>query len=166
MKTSRKNLILMMVLLLGICLLLTGCSNTAKKPYTPTPQTNQSNRTTTPAPNMTNTANTTQVASRSAAEANKVAGVNKATAVVTGKRIYVGLDLKANLEQSKSAAIEKTVAERVKKSESGYTVMVTSDIDTVTRLKKIAEGIAQGKPISSFTTELKDIDTRMTPKVK
>lgn len=152
-----------MVFMLGTCLLLAGCNNTAKKPYTPTPQTN--NRTETVTPNNT-TGSAVQVANRSAAEANKVSGVNKATAVVTGKRIYIGLDLNAKLEASKSAAIEKTVLNQVKKMNPGYTVMVTSDADTVTRLKNIAQGVAQGKPLTSFTTELKDIDSRMTPKTK
>lgn len=157
MRSSKKIMVLIMVFLLGICLLQAGCNNAAEKPYTQTPQTDNTS---------TDTTTANQVAKRSAAEANKVSGVNKATAVVTGKRIYIGLDLDANLEQNKSAEVEKMVADRVKNAESAYTVLVTSDIDTVTRLKKIAAGVAQGKPISSFTTELKDIDSRLTPNVE
>lgn len=168
MKSSRKLIILIMVFMLGICLLLAGCNNAAKKPYTPTPQTNNNNpKVTTPSPSTnTNTTSSAQIAKRSAAEANKVAGVNKATAVVTGKRIYLGLDVAADISASKSAEIEKMAADKVKNAEPGYTVMATADADTVTRIKNIAEGIAAGKPVSSFTTELKDIDSRLTPTVE
>lgn len=157
MKSSRKLMIVIMVFLFSATMLLAGC-NTAKKPVTPTPQTTKDT-------NIT-TSNAKQVANQCAAEANKVSGVNKATAVVSGKTIYIGLDMNANLEKSKSAEIERTVLNRIKELHPGYTVMVTSDADTVTRIKNVAEGVAQGKPISSFSKELQDIDTRITPKVK
>lgn len=162
MRSSQKSIIIMMVLILGTCLLSTGCSS-AKKPVTPTPQTTRETENTTPAPTTTNAM---QVANRSAAEANKVAGVNEATAVITGKTMYIGLDLDANLGKDKVAEVEKTVLNRVKELEPSYTIMVTSDADTVTRIKNVSQGIVQGKPLSSFSKEIQDIDSRITPKAK
>lgn len=162
MRSFQKILIIMMVLMLGTSLLLAGCTS-AKKPVTPTPQTTKKTETVTPNPTTTNA---TQVAKRSAAEANKVAGVNEATAVVTGKTMYIGLDVDANLDKNKVAELEKTVLNRIKESEPTYTIMVTSDADTVTRIKNVAQGVVQGKPISSFSKELQDIDSRITPRAK
>ncbi len=162
MRFARKLILMIMVSMLGACLLLAGC-NVAKKPYTPTPQTSKKTEITTPTPTTTNAM---QVANRSAAEANKVAGVNKATAVITGKNMYIGLDLNAKLGKDKVAAVEKTVLSQVKKMEPSYTIIVTSDVDTVTRIKEVSQGVAQGKPISSFSKELQDINTRTKPMVK
>jgi len=143
-------------------LVLAGCSS-AKKPVTPTPQTTKKTENTTPAPTTTNAQ---QVAKRCAAEANKVSGVNEATAVITGKTMYIGLDLNNNLSKSKVEEVEKTVLNRVKEMEPSYKIMVSSDADTVTRIKNVAQGVVQGKPISSFSKELQEIDSRITPKVK
>jgi YhcN/YlaJ family sporulation lipoprotein len=173
LKTSKYIPLLFITLLIGLSLITAGCSSYTKKPTLPTSNTQEPSTTVTPdnstaAPNATSPAPTypTEVANRAATEANKVTGVNKATAIVSGKTIFVGLDLKANIDKQKSAAIEKAVLDQVKKVESGYTVMVTSDIDTVTRIKNVAQGVAQGKPLSSFTNEITNITTRLTPKIK
>jgi len=154
----------MMVCTIAFSLLLTGCQ-TSKKPYTPTPTTKKP-YVTTPTPNTTNTSTNKQATMQAAAEAQKVSGVRSATAVISGKMLYVGLDLNANLEKTKSAMVEKEVLNKVKKLYPNYTVMVSSDIDTVTRIKKVAQGIAAGKPLSSFSKEIQDIGTRMTPSAK
>jgi len=167
LKHFKKLLLIMMVCTIAFSLLLTGCQ-TSKKPYSPTPTTKKPYMTT-PTPNTTNTTNTTnskQATMQAAAEAQKVSGVRSATAVISGKMLYVGLDLNANLEKTKSAMVEKEVLNKVKKLYPNYTVMVSSDIDTVTRIKKVAQGIAAGKPLSSFSKEIQDIGTRMTPSAK
>lgn len=182
MKNSKSILLVLITILIGISLVIGGCSTTAKKPaenYTKTPATPKTPTTpqvvkkpvqtlpnTPVTPNTTSTAYPKDVANRVADAAGKVEGVNKATAVVSGKVIYVGLDLKSNLGKMTSAEIEKKVMDKVKNMESGYTVSVTSDIDTVTRIKNVAMGITQGKPISSFKNELENINTRLTPKSK
>ncbi|NLV22847.1 MAG: YhcN/YlaJ family sporulation lipoprotein [Syntrophomonadaceae bacterium] len=163
MKQAKKILLILMVCTLGLSLLLAGCQTT-KKPMTPAPTSKKPN-VTTPAP-TTNTTTDKQVTMKAAAEANKVSGVRSATAVIAGKTIYIGLDLDANLEKTKSAMVEKEVLNKVKKLYPSYTVMVSSDIDTVTRIKKVAQGIAAGKPLTSFSNEIKDIGTRMTPRTK
>ncbi len=134
-----------------------GCQ-AAKKP-TPTPATPAAPRVVTPAPTYPR-----NVADRVAAEAKKVKNVRSATIVISGKNIYLGLDLNANIEKSKRAAVEKTVLDRVKQMEPNYTIHVTSDADTVTRIKKVAQGIAGGKTISSFDREIREIANRIKPK--
>jgi YhcN/YlaJ family sporulation lipoprotein len=171
LKTSKSVLLMFITLLIGVSLIAGGCSSAAKKPLQPMPSTPVPS---TPVPNTPMTPDTTspaptyptEVANRAATEAGKIMGVNKATVIVSGKIIYIGLDLKANLDKQKSAEIEKNVVDRVKSMESGYTVMVSSDVDTVTRIKNVAQGIAQGKPLSSFKTEIENIGTRLTPKIK
>ena len=166
MKESKKLLLIMMVCALGLSLLLGGCQ-TSKKPMTPSYQKpNVTSPTpTTPTPTPT-TMNTNQMAMKATTEAKMVTGVRNATAVITGKTMYIGLDLNANLDKTKSAAVAKEVLNKVKKMEPSYTVMVSSDIDTVTRIKKVSQGMAAGKPLSSFSKEIQNIGTRMIPKVK
>ncbi|GAB6181961.1 hypothetical protein JCM14036_32800 [Desulfotomaculum defluvii] len=157
-----KNLTLLsLTLLLGTSLVFGGCT-AAKKPLDPTQQVPAK-----PNNNTTQNQNYPQdLADRVVNEANQVEGVQGSTAVISGKRIYLGLDLNANLETTHSAQIEQNVTDRVKNIDQNYTVIVTSDIDTVTRIKKIGQGISQGKPISSFNEEFEDINTRLTPRTK
>ena len=168
MRESKKLLLIMMVCALGLSLLLGGCQ-TSKKPMTPTPTkplTQKPYVTTPSSPNMTTSSDTKQITMKAASEAKTVSGVRSATVVISGKMMYIGLDLNANLEKTKSAMVEKEVLSKVKKMNPTYTVMVSSDIDTVTRIKKVAQGIAAGKPLTSFSKEIQDIGTRMTPSVK
>lgn len=156
---QKKAVLISMTMLLGVFLVVGGCT-TSKKPM-PTPGTPSTPRVTTPSPTYP-----TQIANRVATEAKNVKGVRQATALISGKIIYVGLDLESNLNKKGSIEVEKMVLERVKKLEPSYTVSVSSDIDTVTRIKKVAQGIAQGKPISSFKNEIENIGKRITPKTK
>ncbi len=161
MLLSKRISALMLGLLLGVCLVAGGCTAAKKPMTTPAPQPDKQ-------PRITTSARTSSqiLAEKSAAEASKVSGVNKATAFVSVKTIYIGLDVNSNLGKQQVADLEKMVLDRVKKMESSYTVVVTSDVDTVTRIKKVSQGLAQGKPISSFTAEMKDINSRMMPRTK
>ncbi len=99
--------------------------------------------------------------------ADSVDGVKKATVVISGKMAYVGLDLDADIEEEQTNEVEKMVMDKVKGAEEAITtVYVTSDADTVTRIKKIAEGISEGKPVSSFGKELEEIGRRITPNMQ
>lgn len=155
MRSSKKVVLLLVVLLVSICLLAGGCTS-SKKPLTSPENTRR--------PNATTTTNDQALAKKSAAEASKVQGVNKATAVVANRTIYIGLDLKSNAGKAQVANIQRMVASRVQPLQPNYKVMVTADMDTVTRIKGVSQGVSQGKPISSFTNEIKNINSRMTPK--
>lgn len=159
MKNLRKLILTFLTVILGASLLFSGCT-TSKKPYqstTPTPM----NKTTTQSPTYSKSMN-----NRVMAEAQKETGVRKATVVTSGKHIYVALDLNSNLGTKTAASVETAVLNRIKKMKPGYTVSVTSDADTVTRIKKVSQGIAQGKPLTSFKTELDNIGSRLKPRTK
>jgi hypothetical protein len=47
----------------------------------------------------------------------------------------------------------------------GYTIGVTSDKNTVATIKAVSQGIAKGKPLSSFKAERKNISTKLIFKV-
>lgn len=155
-----KILLLLVTALLGASLIFGGCT-AAKKPMAPSSPTTP--KATSPAADQNYPK---EIADRVVKEANQVDGVEGSTAVISGKNIYLGLDLAASLEKNRSAQVEKNVLDRVKDMQPGYTVSVTSDIDTVTRIKRVAQGITQGKTISSFSKELQDIGTRIQPRTK
>ncbi|SFG95603.1 sporulation lipoprotein, YhcN/YlaJ family [Desulfotomaculum arcticum] len=164
---KKKNFItlLMALIMLFTVLAFSGCTTAARKPAPP-PDTTSPNQT---APNNTMTTNNTDTAKakRIASETDKVDGVTKSTVVVAGSKAYVGIDINANIEKNQTKAVENEVSNRIKNVEPTInTVYVSSDVDTVTRLKKVAQGISQGKPVSSFARELSEIGRRLTPTVK
>jgi YhcN/YlaJ family sporulation lipoprotein len=105
------------------------------------------------------------MADQVAREAAKVPGVQRATVVISGKTAFIGLDLKANVEKSRTTAIKNEVVRQVKTAEPSLTtVNVTSDPDLVARLRRIADGIKRGKPVTSFASELAEIARRIAPR--
>lgn len=156
MKKSSRIISIVSVLLVGISLVIGGCQ-TSQKPVSPTPAKKQ---TATPAvPSYPQ-----QTANRATAEAAKVSGVKSAYSVVSNRNIYIGLELTGT--GTNSAQIEKMVVDRVKKMESGYSVSATSDKNTVASIKNIARGVAGGKPLTSFKTELNKLDQRFKSTLK
>ncbi len=170
MQHLKKLLPIAMIGILGLSMLVAGCQ-TSKKPMTPQPNSPSTQKPYTNTPNnntntnMTTTSNNQQV-TRAQNEAQRVSGVRSASAIISGRTMYIGLDLDANLGANKSAMVEKEVLNKEKKMFPAYTVMVSSDIDTVTRIKKVARGIASGTPLTSFSNEIKDIGTRMAPRTQ
>ncbi|GAV22671.1 YhcN/YlaJ family sporulation lipoprotein [Carboxydothermus pertinax] len=121
----------------------------------------------TPTTLPTNPTELRKIADKIAREAAKTEKVTKATAVISGSTAYVGLDLKAGVEKKETDKIKEEAANRVKSAEPRLkTVFVTTDADTVTRIRHVAEGVAKGRPLSSFIRELDEIRRRMTPKTK
>lgn len=154
-----------MILLLAASLCWAGgCSPQRKpappsaaptKPVTPSPARK---------PMPTDPKEQSRLASRLAAEAARVPGVNRATVVLSGTTAYVGLNLKSGVERGRTDTIKRDVADRLKRSETRLTrVMVTTDSDIYTRLKRIEDGVAKGRPVSAFAKELSEINRRMTP---
>jgi len=160
LKKSKPVLLMIITLLLGASLFAGGCGTYAKKPV-PQPTTPAPNTKMTPNETSPGEASATDIANRAAKEAGKVTGVNAAAAIVADRVIYIGLDLNADVDNNESAAIEKNVMDRVNNMERGYTARVTSDKDTVARIRTVAQGVAQGKPISSFKQELDSIIVKM-----
>lgn len=155
MKTSTRIISTVSILILGISLVIGGCQ-TSKKPMNPTTPAKRPQVTSPATPSYQ-----TQTAKRVSAEATKVAGVTAAYTVVSSKNIYIGLGLSGMGTGTNSAQVEKMVVDRVKKMEFGYSVYATSDKNTVASIKNIADDIAGGKPLSSFKTQLNNIDQRI-----
>ena len=157
----------LLILLTVFSLALGGCSVSRKpapKPAPPSRVTPAPTRTPAPKP-AAPTAHA--LATKLASAAEKVEGVKWATVVVSGSTAFVGLEIKPGIEAKKTNEIKSKVADAVKRADARIkAVNVTTDPNLVTRLKKIAEGIRAGKPISSFTRELTEITRRMVPKGK
>lgn len=101
------------------------------------------------------------------AEAENVPGVKSAVVVVAGKTAMVGIDLEPGIDKARAEGIKKQVADRLRTgihtSAPGVTaVSVTEDPDLVTRLRRIAEGLTAGQPISTFRRELDEITRRIS----
>ncbi|AGL00456.1 YhcN/YlaJ family sporulation lipoprotein [Desulfoscipio gibsoniae] len=153
-------------LLLALCVtalfIFSGCSQVARKPGP-----------TQPVPNQNQTDNNTERANKEARtearniarEADLVDGVKSSTVVVAGNTAYIGLDIKSDIEREQTRSVEEAVIKRVRGAEADIdTVFVSSDPDTVTRLKNIDKGIAEGMPVSSFANELGEIARRLSPR--
>jgi YhcN/YlaJ family sporulation lipoprotein len=106
-----------------------------------------------------------EVANRLVKLATKIDQVNDATAVVAGRWAIVGIDVDATLDRSKVGTIKYTVAEALKEDPKGAHAIVTADADTVYRLRQMATGIRDGKPIEGFMDEVAAIVGRLMPQV-
>lgn len=96
--------------------------------------------------------------------AARVPGVNKATVVIAGTTAYVGIDQKANQERGDTTEIKRNVSNEIKQAEPRLTaVYVSSDPDVVARIRRVADGIAAGQPVSAFDNELAEIVKRISP---
>lgn len=163
----KKVLRSLMISLLIVVFGLSGCTAARKperKPASPRTVQTPSTSPKTTAPSATSERT---MCERIAREAVKVNGVREATVVVSGRTAYIGLNLEPNVKKERTVAIKRVVADRAKAAEpSLLKVNVTSDPDLVARLKRIADGIKKGRPVSSFASELAEIDRRITPKTE
>lgn len=97
------------------------------------------------------------------AKVAKINGVNKAYVVVVGNVAMVGLDMKKDVQGAKVETIRKEAARIAKQDTRIVSVIVANDVDTVTRIQKIATGIGQGRPISEFFKQINEIFNRVKP---
>lgn len=96
-------------------------------------------------------------------EAVKVQGVNKATVVLTGSTALVGVDLKPGADAN---TVKDGVAKAVKSANNQIAnVLVSTDPELNSRLVNISKGIAEGRPISAFSSEITEIIKRLSPSV-
>lgn len=148
--------------------MLAGC-NAVKKPAPQNPPTQQPTEPAAPSqqPMPTDSGEMNNISQKISSAAMKVRGVNNATTVIAGTIAYIGVDQKAGTEQSETDRIKREVSDEAKKAEPRLTaVYVSSDADTVTRIRRVAEGIAAGQPVSAFDRELAEIVKRMSPTSK
>jgi YhcN/YlaJ family sporulation lipoprotein len=159
--------ILSFVLIISTIFLLniSGCAVSRKPAPKPTPP---ARMTPTPTPAKKPAAPAAHtLATKLSDAAEKVEGVKSATVVVSGSTAFVGLEIKPGIENKKTNEIKTKVADAVKKTDNRIMAAnVTTDPNLITRLKKIADGIKKGKPISGFADELAEITRRIVPKAK
>lgn len=183
MRKRRGYLIWLLAFL--VVALLAGCRAPARKPLpsrTPAPTTPAPSRTApspTPAPKTapaparqpmpTRPADVARLQDKLAAEAEKVPGVRRAWVALTGTTALVGAELKSDVPrgQGDAAGLKNDIATRLRRAEPRLTgVAVATDAASVARIRKIAEGIRAGKPVSTFTRDLNDLMRKMAPGVK
>ncbi|MFA5536556.1 MAG: YhcN/YlaJ family sporulation lipoprotein [Bacillota bacterium] len=141
---------------------LMGCTPT-RKPVPPGPQPPSQNQVT-PAPNNAGDADLKQRADKIADNVNKIQGVEKSHVVLSENTAYIGLDLEKDAEGNLVDKVKKEAEAEAKKTDSKLkNIMVTTDTDSVERIKKVAEGVKEGKPLSSFGKELEEIGRRLKP---
>jgi YhcN/YlaJ family sporulation lipoprotein len=163
-KAMKKILVLSLILSLSLSLALGGCSTTKKPAPKPAPP---AKMTPTPSPAKKPATSAHTRATKLAKAAEKVEGVKSATVVITDSTAMVGLETNPNIEAKKTEEIKTKVADEIKRADTGIkTVSITTDPNLITRLKKVAQGIKEGKPISSFADEIAEITRRITPKTK
>lgn len=105
-----------------------------------------------------------QQAQTLASEAANVEGVKTAYVVVSGNMALVGLNVDRNATEAETNRIKTEAGQRVQKADRKITdVRVSTDPDTVVRIRNVFEGINQGKPLSSFETEIKELVRRIAP---
>ncbi|MDI3327421.1 MAG: YhcN/YlaJ family sporulation lipoprotein [Alicyclobacillaceae bacterium] len=93
----------------------------------------------------------------------RIPGVEGSTVVLAGRTALVGVDLSHTVTGSKIDSIKHSVKEAAERTGGGYRVVVTADVDLVARLRAVAAGIRQGRPVSSFSDEIADILSRILP---
>jgi YhcN/YlaJ family sporulation lipoprotein len=107
----------------------------------------------------------TDAASDIANTVNRIPGVERAAVLLTGKTALVGVDLASNITGSKIDTIKYSVKEAAERSGKGYHAIVTADIDTVTRVRAMINGMRNGKPVSTVSDEIADIVSRLVPEM-
>ncbi|TDA68327.1 MAG: hypothetical protein D9V47_08755 [Clostridia bacterium] len=65
---------------------------------------------------------------------------------------------------ARTTGIKREVTDRLRRAEPRLSrVLVTTDADLTARIKKVAEGVKAGKPVSTFDREVTEIVRRLTP---
>jgi YhcN/YlaJ family sporulation lipoprotein len=105
-----------------------------------------------------------RLATKVATEVQKIPGVNKVAVILTGNTAILGLDIKPEVQKNRTEEIKAETAKKAKQLDKRIrTVMVTTDPDLVTRIKRVFEGVSKGTPITSFTKEVQEILRRIKP---
>lgn len=136
-------------------------------PNTPSPTPMTPSPTNPKAPSQRSKSTSHSLAKKLANTAEKIEGVRSATVVVSDSTAFVGLETNPNIQSLKTNEIKNKVTNALKKEDKSLKdVSITTDPNLITRLKKIAKGVEDGKPLSSFSKELEEITRRMIPKTK
>lgn len=97
-----------------------------------------------------------------------VPGVQNATVVVAGNTAYVGINTTATRLGTTGTAdladLKQRVAQTCKNTDGNVrTVYVSADANFMDRLRRVGNGMREGRPVEGFTTELTELVRRLTP---
>ncbi|MDR0268953.1 YhcN/YlaJ family sporulation lipoprotein [Paenibacillus sp.] len=168
----------LLIILLALAV-VSGCNKAQNKNASPSPQSKQGPAATStnynrftlnstgnqPARKANNTTTDLALKDHLEALAQRVAGVNKAHAVVFGNTAVVGIDVDGKLTRSRVGNIKYSVAEALRKDPRGKNTLVTADMDLSHRIAEIGTHIQKGQPVSGFASELADIVGRIIPQL-
>lgn len=146
---------------------LVGCNQSPKNGASPSP-TNDTNRQVQvqqTAPQKQEIVDSRAVSERLEQIATSIPQVESANCVVFGNTAVVGINLPPDMDRSKIGTIKLSVAEALKKDPYGVNAIVTADMDMAARLRKVRDGIANGRPVSGFTEEMAEIIGRIMPQI-
>lgn len=93
-----------------------------------------------------------------------VAGVENATVVVAGDTAYVGIDTDTATATTNLSDVKRRVAQTCRNTDANInTVYVSADANFMDRLRRVGNGVREGRPVDGFRTELTELVRRLTP---
>ena len=94
--------------------------------------------------------------------------VDRAYAVMSGPdMVLVGIDLDDDVSDDEARRIEEALAEEIPNRLQGVErAVVTSDPDFFERIRRIGEGVAEGRPLSEFADETQEMIDRLSPRAR
>jgi len=102
-----------------------------------------------------------RAASGLASLASGVPGVDRAYVALANTAAYVGIEME-NGAGALSGTAKKEIADRIIRADRRLTrVYVTTDKDTVSSIKGVAQGIADGRQVSDFAWDIAEIERRI-----
>ncbi len=117
-----------------------------------------------PNPNLTPGANDRSVAERVQRAVNEVPDVTKSYVVVVGNTALIGVDINESKRGPVDEELKQRIAQKAEAQEKSITtVYVTADPNLVTRVRRLADSITEGKPISGLLNEIMEILQKLKP---
>ena len=139
----------------------------------PNPTTDITRRDVSPSPNLTTDITRrdmgmdTNLMNRARTIARKVADLNevdKASCLITGNTAIVAVDMKNNIRGQMTTKLKQKIETKVKNTDNRIkNVAITADPDLSTRIKTMATDMENGKPITGFADEIKEMLRKITP---
>jgi len=139
----------------------------------PNPTTDITRRDVSPNPNLTTDITRRDMGmdgnlvNRARTIAQKVANLNevdRASCLITGNTAIVAVDMKNNIRGQMTTELKQKIETKVKNTDNRIkNVAITADPDLSTRVRTMATDMENGKPITGFADEIKEILRRITP---
>lgn len=98
-----------------------------------------------------------------AARVSDIDGIERAYVLVLGNVALIGIDVDANVRGTQVERLREEAAARAVDQRDIVNAVVQADVETVQRIREMAEGVRQGRPISEFFTQINEILNRAKP---